>query len=298
MKYTTDNLLSEFKRQANIPSYDKTYSDSELLNIINSELLSEVMVFILSLTENYFVETYETPVVNGQSNYRLPDRAMGQKVKDVFLKDSTGQKYPLDLINEEDIPYFNTSYTDSDPRYCYLENNDVVLYKTPSQSVKTLVIKYFKAPSEIVASTRYAKITDVNEGTKTITFASKPSVFTDDDEYDIVKNKNGYENEKMDLTVASSTSTTITFNESISGVAVNDWVCLAKESPIAQLPNEAHELLIFCAAVRFMEGQENSEGLEIALRKKQSLEKRLETLFNNRITNKRNKLRSSHGRWW
>ena len=121
----------------------------------------------------------------------------------------------------------------------------MVLVPSPSQS-GTLRLEYHRRPSALVTTSAVATISSIN-GARTVitTTATIPSTIVSGISVDVVDNTPGFKTLVMDATTTATTSgTTITLTAALpSSVAAGDYVCLAGESPVPQIPVELHPLL-------------------------------------------------------
>lgn len=222
-------------------------ADSDYLAIATEELQSYVWPFLVGMREEYGVADYDVSVVSGTAAYRLPPRASGDALRDVQLLSGTTY-VPLTRITPEERNQF--AATGAVSAYLF-QDNDIVLVPEPTAAT-TLRLKYHKRPSKLVATTAVATISSINGARLVITTTTTiPSTITASSiSVDVVDNTPGFKTLAMDYTTAATTSgTTITLTTALpASVSAGDYVCLAGESPVAQIPVEAHPLLAQRAA--------------------------------------------------
>ncbi len=245
-------LLPSLKRRGMLPSTAETLAASDFLALADEELLTYVVPIMVACHEEYFVAAYDQSVVSGTSNYTITPRAMGGKLRDVQLSDGTGAYIPLPRI----APSAVQGYTPTgSPEGYILRGNDVVLTPSPTASTGTLRMLYFRRPGTLVDVSAAALITAINTGTKVVTLSTTiPSTFTTLVTYDLIQGTPGFATRDIDLAVSAASGTSMTFSAALpTGLAVGDFVALANQSPIPQIPVELHGLLAERVAFRALQ---------------------------------------------
>lgn len=243
--YTTTYLLASLRRRGMIPSTDEALATADFLAFADEELQTEVVQVLLAAREEYLVSKipYDQTIVSGTTTYAIPPRAIGGKLRQVLTVDSNGDECPLTRVEPE--------HSGSDAGYMF-EGNTIEL--TSTQITGTLRQTYFMRPNRLVATTAVGLISAINTGTGVIT-CNVPSTFTTSERFDFVKGTPGFECLAIDKTPSAVGGASITFSTSDlpSGLAVGDYVCLAGESPIPQIPVELHPFLSQRIVVRALE---------------------------------------------
>jgi len=249
--FTSDDLVASIKVRARVPTSQSTFTEARIRKLCDEEIQIGLLPKILAARENYFLRSYTTNVVSGTSEYRIPNRAIGVKLKAVMYEDSSGAIGPLSQIAYEDRGYYVNSNPTA-PVY-YIQNNSVILTPTPTTTSQyTLHLPYFCRPSTLVAVSACGLITAINMTTKVVTVSATPSTITSSTLVDLVKADGGFESAAIDQTVTVS-GTSITFTSLPSSLAVGDYVTLAGESCIPQIPGELHTLLSLRVTVTILE---------------------------------------------
>lgn len=237
--FTTTALLSSLKRRGMLPSNSDTLSTTDFLAIATEELQTYVFKLLLAVREEYAVANYDLTLTAGTSAYKLPSRAVGGKLKNVVQYDSTsGNLTPLMRLEPPLVS--NVSTTGQVSSY-YLQGDDIVFVPVPA-SATTVRMSYFRRPSALVATTAVATVTSIGFTTLGCT---PPASFTTLVTYDIVRAKPPFSILAQDLSASAVGGASVQFTTEVDniGVAVGDYVCLAGESPVAQVPVELHPLL-------------------------------------------------------
>lgn len=238
MAFDTTRLVQQITLKGALP--DGYFADQELLNIAYDVLLSEIVPLVLSKREEYYVKEADYAITANKARYEIPTRAIGNQLREVKWITSTTQ-WHIDRID----PRYTYRTDSGTPYRFYVQNNDIVLWPTPSTTQDTLRLTYFFRPSKLVPVSETAQVTVINGSV--ITLSSIPSGWTASDLFDITKGSGGYENLGFDLSVSSvdTNSNEITFTSTLPGtLAVGDWVSLAEETAWAYIPREAQIALI------------------------------------------------------
>lgn len=242
--HTTTYLLASLKRRGMIPSTDEALATADFLALADEELQTYVVPLLMSVREEYLVAAKDHTITADDTTYAIPTRAIGGKLRDVAISDSSGQFHSLSRIEPERAADYGTT---GGPNGYKLQNNSVVLVPGASGSSDTLRLTYFQRPNRLVATSAVGEITAINTATRVVTCSNVPTTFTTSETYDLVKGTPGFENHAIDQAVSASVtgaSGTVTFSSTLpEDLAVGDFVCLAGESPVPQVPVELHPLL-------------------------------------------------------
>lgn len=309
---TSDTLIESIKRRASIPSNQVTFLDADFLAFANEEMMVGLVPSILSVHEEYFVWSEEVPLVSGVSQYAIPYRAIGQKLRDVFYKDSNGNLFEMTRISPDNKSFFQGSQVISQLTTYYIQGNNIVM--TPdvgTSATGSLVLTYYLRPSELVAESRVGIISSITVGASTTDFvvssAGIPPSLTTSVYCDFYQARPGHKMRVFDiLPSAVNTSTrTITFTNTdlpsgANAIVVGDHLSLASECMIPMIPTELHSVLAQRVAARCVESMGDQAGLQAINLKLAEMENKTQSLIDNRVegspiklVNYRNILRTS-----
>lgn len=268
---TTLDLITDVTRLAMTPTATGIGTlNTDILAIANMELSSRILPLVLSINEEYNVQTIDVPIIAGQSQYRMPDRAMGSKLRDVRYIQG-GTQLPLPRIEIEQLQAF-TLNAQGVPYGFWLEAGSINLVPVPPAG-GALRIRYYTAPRKYVewnGSTTSATIGIVAsvQGYYTVnryndTVGATPTLpgFTTPltKQVDIISSRTPYEYLAID-SVVTTTGTprfTVPSAPNLAGNAPNlspniragDIFASGDTSPIVQLPDEAYPLLVARVAI-------------------------------------------------
>jgi hypothetical protein len=283
MAFTTTELIAQVKRLAHVPTNQNTFQTADFLALGDHQIRTKLVPLIKSVRESYFSKDKTYTLTSGTATYQIPARAVGGAVKDVVLVDSQGNEFSLGLIQEDEAPEYKQSGTGT-PQKFYFKGNDIVLVPTPGTNEGSLKLPYLQRPSRLIATSSARQITAINTGTNTLTVSSVPSTFTTSTPLDFIKADPGFDCLAIDQTPSSTTSTTLVFSSSLpSGLAVGDWIALAGETPVPQLPVEYHEILASLIAERIEKAQGDLDALRISMKENEGLAETSKGLISPRV---------------
>ncbi len=146
----------------------------------------------------------------------------------------------------------------------YFKRNRVFVLPSDGAGFDTLRMSIVMRPNRIVTQDDAAQITQINTGTKTLTFASCPSTWTTASLIDLIQQNPHFDWLAIDQVITAITTTTMTFSSSLpDDLAVGDWVSLAGESTVIQCPVELQPLLAQEVANVCMKAQGDEKGYEL-----------------------------------
>ena len=132
-----------------------------------------------------------------------------------------------------------------------------------------LRLQIFQRPNAVVAEQYCATITAINTATNTVTLDNIPPGFVGAPLFDVVRGTPFFETLAIDQTAAISGST-MTFTTALpSGVSpyvpsIGDYVCIAGQAPVANLPVEMLSVLTQRLVVKVLEATGDQNGLKAA----------------------------------
>lgn len=240
---------------ANTPN---TLGDDDFLALATSEIQSYMVELLMSVREEYLLAYSDVSVVSGTAVYPIPTRAIGGKLENVHMSDGNGSYFPLTRIEPSRAHLYTQNGTVSG--YVF-QGDSLVLLPTPTNSA-TLRLSYFTRPGKMVATSAVATISSIN-GARTVitTAATIPTTFGATSSFDIVSHTPGFTGLQTDNAANGTVSgTTITLTTALpSTVIAGNYVCLAGESPVPQLPVELHPLLVQRVVVKCLEALGDSK---------------------------------------
>jgi hypothetical protein len=300
---TSKTLLDSAKVRCMLPATQVTFTDEDLLRFANDEMDTAVVPYVMSFHEDYFLFQSDIPLETAIANYQIPYRAAGNKLRDVFFKDERLQLYEMTRILVEDLPFFQgdgTGSSNSPLRAFTLQNNEIVLASTSSSFNVTgwLNTYYYIRPSQLVDTSRSMTITAINRTTGVVTVSSVPANFSIGSTIDFIQTKSPHRCHSIDkvITNIDSVTTEITFAvaDIPRALVVGDYICLAEECIIPQIPTDLHPMLAQRIACRCLEALGDVQGLQTANAKLVEMETKMGTVVDDRVEGAPMKVTNRH----
>ncbi len=198
----------------------------------------DIYPIMLKLNEEYFLQSKDFDIVP-RGTYRIPRRAIGSNIRDLTMVDGSGNVTKIDRLFEEDRSTNKSGY--------YMLRNSVEL--SSDFTSNTLRMKYFARTGELVLPASAAQIISIDTGLNQVEVSSVPSTMINGSVIDFVQNNNPYDLLDYDVTITSLSGTTIGVAALPSGLEVGDWIAFANQSPVPQIPEEMHPVLVQSALV-------------------------------------------------
>jgi hypothetical protein len=290
LTFTSNTLINSIKIRAQIPTNQVTFRTEDFLQLSNEELVIGVVPSILQLHEDYYLHEDSIPLQDNKSNYPIPYRAIGNKLRDVKYKDDAGNIYEMVRIDIERITDFNNTVIQSSTGllYYYVQNNEIILWPNiQATGIGSLLMSYYLRPNQLVKEDRAGLITNIDTNTGVITVEDFPDNFSSSIQYDFIMTRTPHKIMSFDITPtgASSVLSTVTFNpdDIPEDLVVGDYLMQAEETIIPQLPTELHAVLAQRVACRCLEALGDTQGLSNANTKLQEMEFKTGNLIDNRV---------------
>jgi len=300
---TAEALIESIKRRAAVPENQATFTSDDFLSFANEEMLLGLVPSIMSLHEDHLLFEEEVSVEANRSDYEIPSRAMGNKLRDVQHKTDNNHLTEMTRIGiGERFSEYDVRSETNLKKY-YVKGNKIVL--TPSVGSNAggiLVFVYYMRPSGLVLEDRIGVvqgINDLNNGFTQIVLNQIPENFSTNIIYDLYKSDAPNSILAIDLapTGINTVTKTVTFatTDIPKELKVGDHLAQAQESNIPQIPSELHSMLAQMVACRILEAQGDTQGLQNALVKLKQMEDASGILIDNRVEDSPQKIVNRHG---
>jgi hypothetical protein len=291
--YTTNTLIESVKRREMLPETSATFKEVDFLAFANEEMDIGLMPLILSFHQDYLLQTVVVPLTEDTLRYKIPSRAMGNKIREVQYMDNNTFLYEMTRIFIEDLPYFQQGIG-GPVRAFYMEGDEIVItaLNRINNLQGSLRISYYMRCGELVSESRAALIKDINRTTGVVTLNRWPDAFTPiagepSAIFDFTPNSSPYKVSGFDIApiaLGDINNLTITFNTADipTSLKVNDVVTLAEETIIPQVPVELHSILSQRVAIRCLQAMGDTTGVQMAMAKLQEMETKTGNVIDNR----------------
>ena len=244
MGYKNDALVARVEIKVALP--EGRYSATEILDELYRTLISEVVPIVRKVHQEYYVIDTTVATVASTSKYSLPDRAMGRSLRET-KRVNNGRRY--------DLPLGSLEYEDPDregtPQKSWIEGDQLVVWPTPADATNSILMWYYRRPSILVPDAEGFVVTAIDTGTKIVTVTGTPG-FASTQLIDVVSAVGDFHIREQDEAFTLLSGSDFTFATLPTNLAVGDFICKAGESIYAQLPVEAHEVLVTLTSANLM----------------------------------------------
>jgi len=284
-----DKFIDSVKKRAAVPTSQVTFTDEDIIRFANEDLEENMIPLIMAVREEFFVEseTYTPTVVNNNKRLEVPERAIGTKVRLINPISNGVVQPPLSLIPLEHVEYSSGGGSD---RGYYMKGNFIYLLISSEQ----VVVSYYQRPNEVVLLERAAQIEAIDRDTGIIEVDDVPSIIEAGSIIDFNQTKPGHRVYAKDVTVATVNQLTNQISFSLADIPddliVGDYICLAGETVIPQIPSDLHNMLAQATACKILESINDEKGLKNATRRLEKMETKLLNLIESRAESKGKKI--------
>ena len=273
LTYTAEELIETVRLLGMLPSVGEIgQDDDDVVRHLSEFLKSRLVPEMIRIREEYYVVTERLPLSGSVSRYRIPARAVGNRLRDVLFVTAAGDRRTIWPIPRERLAAYNTSGTTTEPTGYYLEGNRIVLVPALGAAAGWLELSYFFRPGDLVKSTQARQVYAIpNSPANTVTFTtSVPASWVAGIHVDIHSGMSGAEIKIWDKEAVVAGANYLTFTDAIDGtvfgtdeVVPGDWVCMTGEAAVPGVPLELHPILARGACLRLATALNDKESIEI-----------------------------------
>jgi len=242
MAYQTNDLLDQIKLEAYIPVAQGNFTDAQILSIADGEVMNTICPTLVSMDENWYLETTDGAYTANQSDYTLPQYAMWLKLKRVDRINS-GQILPIIRIDIPDLRYMQTSSTGT-PHSFYLKHDVITFVPTPASGITDTYRFYiYRRPNRMVVTSAAAQVQSVNLVNGQVTYtAVPPATYTASSFHDFFKGLSPFRRIITNSQATAIAGAVQTFPVAdVQGLVAGDWICVHDETVFPPAPIELHE---------------------------------------------------------
>lgn len=294
---TTNKLIASIKRRCLMPSSNSTFSDEDLIEFLNEEMSIGLVPSVLQMKDEYLVYKDVVRVLSGQTTYPIPTRAIGNKLRELSYSDDGKNEYNMTQI-ELDNKTIN-SFVNQGGFYAsqfYVQGSSINLHPSDFSYSGYLFFYYYMSPNFLVKDNAVATIKSIDRNTGTIILNNLPTTYTTDQVYDFINidSPNNIMTIDIPITAVNSVTKTVTLDATKipTNLKVGDYMTLAGESCVPNLPTELHAILAQRVACRVLEALGDSNGLTNAKAKLDEMEGKLGVLIDSRVEGSAIKIRN------
>lgn len=272
MILTGDLIIESAKRGISFPSNNaNSLSDDDILAFAYEEMVSKISPLITSLRQEYLIAPpYTITLDDDTQRYRMPQRALGRTLRNVVYVDAGGNRRDLlQVTPEESVKYMPTATSSGPVQAYYIENDYLVVLPIPSgETGAYLEVTYPLRPSQIIKVQDSGVISTATPATSTIVLVTALATITTSTAIDIISATSGNIVKTLSITPTNVASDTLTFAADAFGddVLAGDYLCLAEQSPVVPIPEEALVALARATQNRILEAVDDLEALAVGER--------------------------------
>lgn len=259
MTVTSDRFLQGLKRRITIPANQPLMTDQAFLDLASDVIRDRMVPLFLSTNQNYFVTFQDLPMVQGRKKYPIHYRAIGRALRDLKLKYSLDNIRMVDmrLIALEDEHLFINQTL---PTGFYFSGDSIMV--VPEPNANTYILRQFfnLQPNRMVTMDQASRVTAISGAV--VTVDALPTTFQANVLVDFIQGIAGCGTINFDVPIAGASGNQITFSsvDLVLDLSPGDYIALAQESPVMQLPDEAQQLLETATADRVLYAIGDYEG--------------------------------------
>lgn len=257
MLYFIEDVLSDAKRSEFFPSTQNTLQDTDLIAFGNDALRMKILPFV-KRTQQHFYATHGliTPK-NNLAHYAIPERAVANTLENVWwVPDYVNQpnvRYPVIMVQKANVTSWTTAT--GRPLEFYLEGDEIWLVPQPSglSGNERIYCDFLERPNWLVPTASCAKITGISTVAGVTTFTVNTDLtgsLSVGSKADFLCTTSPFRLWAKDVVITAITATTIAVTatdvQDETGTTepqVGDYICLAQQSCIPQMPQEFRPVL-------------------------------------------------------
>lgn len=253
--YTTEELLSKIELRGSIKFRDQAYTRTAALAQADDELQTVLFPLLISLRSKYAIASSDYAVTS-ETRYPIPANAYGRSLQNVVYVGADGKESELVFVDHDremeggSWENWARGFLGGRSGY-YLSGDDVVLYPSAVPGW-TLRLYYHRTPNRLALIEDCGQITAINPGTGVVTLGNLPTSWAIGTRLCAVAGLPGFTMRFEAQAVTAVGAGTVTLAD-VSDLTVGDWLALEGDSPIPQLPVEAHPLLAQATIVKIHE---------------------------------------------
>lgn len=292
MTITSDELITGVKRLITMPANQALDLDSDILAIATDRMRDTMIPLIDSMDQDYFVMKTTVPILLGVENYQIPPRAIGRKLREVKIFNENGVRGDFPKISIEREHLYRSS---SVPTGFHFYGDRIQLVPIPQADGYSLQLWWFLSPGKLVPVSQAGLVSAV--AADDVTIANVPASFTVGRRVDFVQGVTGNRYLGIDAKITNIAAGTLSFDVGTVplDLAEGDYVSLAGESPVLQIPEEAMPYLQTCTAYDLLYAVSDFEGQSRLEKKMTQQREDLLKLLQPRITGEPNIIMNDRG---
>ena len=267
--HTTTEMIAALQRKISMPISQATFTNQDIIDFLDDEMRSTIVPIIMDTREEFFI-AYEDFTLSDDSNIvQIPTKAIGERLRDVVIIDGSNEEY-ITNVPRLSLEQIAASGVRGRGSYNYgtygflVEANSIKLYPTNGWTGDTIRLYYFRRPGKLVPVGDTGKITAINGSI--VSVDNVPATWAVNDEVDVICGSQPFGTVGTELTITNIANLDLTLDD-VTGLTIGDYVCEVNQSPIAQVPIEAHDLLVQSAKVQILEALDDERNWKTSVKK-------------------------------
>ena len=262
MTTTTDDFLVELKERITAPANQQLLDDAGFLRFADRVVKDVMVPMLLSVNQNFFVTPVSVPVVAGQEAYQIHPRAIARGLRELKMTMVGGTPNSTRNLTQIAIESEHCYGDGGTPTAFFFQGDWLVLRPKPIND-NTYALQQFinMQPGKLVPTSQCAQISGISGNV--LTCAQLPASFQPGVAIDLVQGVSGCSALAIDLVPTAAAGGQLTFDPAVTLPAtlkLGDWVALAGQSPVIQLPDEVIPYMETMVAKRVLYAVSDFEG--------------------------------------
>jgi hypothetical protein len=312
----TLTLVQRVKRFESIPSSETTFTDTDIVDLMDQEYKSTIVPMIQNLREEHFVITRDIqfPTVNaGQTtnagnSFQIPNEATGLRLRDMYVLDQQGNFTNIPRLSPEligSMGNFSWNGVVAGTYGFYLQGNTVQIFPYTIMSGRKGRITYHVRPADLCLTTDAAPIISV-VGTL-VTVGSTSAIWQAGTVVDAIQGVYPYEyvvdtrtdvplyasaTPLQNVTLVTASGNSFTVDSTIAAILKPGmWLAPTGYSPFPQyIAVDVVPCLVQATAVRCLEAMGDRAGQQLASAKLKQMMEDATRLMTPRVEGKNKKI--------
>ncbi len=275
--YDTTTFVSNVQLIAHIPLSNATFNAPEIINLGNRELQTSLISQILSAREGYYLKYVDyDPTLYPLGLFPIPPQAIGGALEAVQIVVDPSI-IPVNRLEQSE--QFSTQAPTSTSYGYFIQGNLIQVLPAPTMG-GVLRIWFTRRPNTLTATSAAGYISAINGAV--ITVSALPSTFAVGTLVDLCQAQPTFD-VLGEREVAAISGTDVTLDAAVDDLVIGDYLCLANQTPVPQIPVEFRPLLEQRVAVMIYELQGYLDKMKAAGDKLKRMEEDLFKLIAPRV---------------
>jgi hypothetical protein len=261
---TAETLIADIQQGVALPAYQARYTDEDLLLMADKIIAGVVVPMILAANPALLLFRRSIPVVSGQREYRVPDRAIGRVIRTVFYVDASGNsaKDSMRLVDPSDEQKYSS--LSGDATALFFEGGCFVPCPQPTSG--SFMVTFPLQPSALVKTTSCARIQSIDRMTGDITLVTALTGVSTGTPIDLIAGSQGYQLLNYDISPTNVSGVTVTVATTAipTSLVAGDYVAFAGQTPVIPIPRELCTLISLAVQKTVLGGLGDVEMLQAA----------------------------------